>query len=50
MADVKYGLQRERYLFVCVDYVFLEYCGRDIFFVIAMVNRGGGLLMEDGGA
>ena len=40
MADVKYGLQCERHLFVYVDYVYLECCGRNIVFGIAFENVG----------
>ena len=47
MADVKYGLQCERHLFVYVDYVCLECCGRNNVFGIAMVKMRG-LFMEDG--
>ena len=40
MADVKYGLQCERDLFVYVDYVYLECCGWNIVFGIAVENVG----------
>ena len=48
IADVKRGLQCGRQLLEDVDYICLEYCGRDISFGIAMVKEMRVLLMEDG--
>ena len=47
MGDVECGLQCERHLLEDVDYICLEYCGRNIFIGIGMLKMSD-LLIGDG--